>query len=215
MALFRVESGCGRQGRRRRFEGAPTALILGWILFVFAAPAGFGQPAAGPPLPSPPDAKDCGKQCLYVLLRLHGINATEREIERLLPVGEDGTSMYDLQQCAGHFGLETDVVELSPEDLDKVPLPAIVHLGPTKEEGHYLVLVHVLEPKFPRFIDGTRGSFSWARADFARSWSGYALVPKDRWWLRWLSRLTAFAALAATGLWLGRAGKQMLHKAPR
>jgi hypothetical protein len=213
VALVWVKSGCGGQCRRSRLLSAPAALFLGWVLLFVAAQLGYGQSPASPPLPTPPDTKNCGRQCLYVLLRLHGINVTEREIDRFLPVGERGTSMYDLQQCARYFGLETEVVELSPEELEKAPLPAIVHLGPTKEEGHYLVLVHVLEPKFPRFIDGTRGSFSWARAEFARSWSGYALVSKDRWWLRWLSRLAALVALVAGGLWFGKVGKQMLHQA--
>jgi hypothetical protein len=74
--------------------------------------------------------------------------------------------------------------------------------------GHYLVLLHMHDREYPRFIDGTTGEvFDWARGQFLRVWSGYALVvqrPRTTVWLTFLFGLIAALSTFGFGLILLR-----------
>lgn len=125
-------------------------------------------------------AKACGVNCLYILLRLHGRDPDYAAVERRTPVGEDGTSLLELQRGAESFGLPLTGVRAKPQDLATCPLPAIAHfeeeLGTT---GHYVVVTE-FHPGSVCIIDGTTAMRQeMALPEFQRRWTGYLLLPRQ------------------------------------
>lgn len=161
------------------------------------------------------NTKECGRDCLYVMLRLHGINVTRKEVDRNVPVGELGSSMYELQKGLLHFGLKADVLKLTPDSLATISLPAVIHLGLTPQEGHYWVLLNLDEPKYPKCIDGSVGLFNCSKGELVRSWSGYALVVKRQPYSLWYYIvLTVDGLLGAILIWIGWLRYTSTHAEP-
>ncbi|MET9341511.1 peptidase domain-containing ABC transporter [Nonomuraea sp. NPDC003804] len=79
---------------------------------------------------------ECGAACLAMILSWYGRPTTVREIGDLAGVGRDGLSALAIVKTARQYGLEAKAFSLEPEDLAKIPLPAIVHW----EFRHFVVL---------------------------------------------------------------------------
>jgi hypothetical protein len=136
---------------------------------------------SGTPVPwrigqSPTD-KRCGIKALFVFLRLKGATVELAELEKQVTVGENGVDMLKLKEVASQYGVESEVVECSAEDLARL-LPAIVLLqeGTGSARAHYNVVtsikddqVYYVEPSAARYEQQKFGAFS-------RSFARKALV---------------------------------------
>ena len=201
-----------------------TAVLACWLFAELGAAA---RDARADPQPIPgqnvvvEDRKTCGQNALYALLRLNGKDVQHEEVLKALPASPSGTSLEELRACAATFGVDLDAIKAIGDDLERLPLPAIVHTGANSAHGHYLVLVALYDPGYPRFIDGTSGeTIDWNRAEFLRYWTGHALVIHKTGWSKFVGFLPlivfalGIAAAIATiwNLWKDRLRPIRPHK---
>ncbi len=81
-------------------------------------------------------AGDCGAASLAMVLSYHGRATSTREIHNLCGIGRDGVTARTLVRVASHLGLEVRSFSASPDMLEGLPLPAILHWG----FNHFVVL---------------------------------------------------------------------------
>ncbi len=126
----------------------------------------------------------CGVSCSYMLLRIHGREASYPDVMKLVPIGEAGSSLLDMARGCEKLGLRTEAVCLSPTELKQVALPMIAHVSQTNGEGHYVVILG-MDDKNVQFLDpvAAPGPMEMTRAEFFRRWTGNALVPRKDLWL--------------------------------
>ncbi len=120
----------------------------------------------------------CGQNCLYAYLALNGRRVDLEEIERRVPLTEQGSSLADLRSVAADAGVPSRVVLSDAKGLGRWPMPAIAHLH--SRDGHFVVVVEV-RPDSITVADLTTGEVGeWPTERFHEVWSGYLLVRDDR-----------------------------------
>ncbi|MFI6811475.1 peptidase domain-containing ABC transporter [Nonomuraea sp. NPDC050328] len=114
---------------------------------------------------------ECGAACLAMVLSWHGRRTTVREVSDRAAVGRDGLSALALVHTAREFGLESKAFSVEPEQLRKVPLPAIVHW-----EFNHFVVVESFGPRGVRVVDPARGRRHLSHAEFDVGFTGVVLA---------------------------------------
>ncbi|SNT62155.1 ABC-type bacteriocin/lantibiotic exporter, contains an N-terminal double-glycine peptidase domain [Streptosporangium subroseum] len=132
---------------------------------------------------------ECGAACLAMVLAYHGRRTSQHEITERLQVGRDGLSALAIVAGALEYKLKAKAFSLDPEDLARVPMPAIVHW----QFDHFIVVerwgadrVDVVDPAHGRrrltaeeFNEGFTGvllafepgpRFSRGRSSAASAW---------------------------------------------
>ena len=117
------------------------------------------------------DEMDCGAASLAMISRHFGRAVPLARIRQLVNTGLDGTSLRSLCSAAEELGLAARSVKASPQNLDRMPLPAICHW----DGDHWLVLYHVTR-RFVRLADPALGFRRLPRAEFDRRWTGYTAL---------------------------------------
>jgi ABC-type bacteriocin/lantibiotic exporter with double-glycine peptidase domain len=137
---------------------------------------GFFSDSGQVPGVRPLEGRDCGPACLSSVARYYGLLISV--IQARMECGSDptGTSLLGLKDGAERLGFAARGVSASPEDLDQMPLPAIVLMSMGEASRHYWVLdrvgkknVQVMDPSL-----GMRRSVS--RTEFCSLWTGYTLL---------------------------------------
>jgi len=139
------------------------------------------------------DEMDCGAASLAMICRYFGRSVSLARIRQLSHVAQDGTSLKGICGAAEELGLAARPLKVSLRNLDRMPLPAIIHW----EGNHWMVLTRV-ERRSVHVADPARGLLRMSRADFEERWSGYAALfdfteafrraPEERTSLAWLAR---------------------------
>ena len=124
--------------------------------------------------------RSCGIASTYAFLRLSDVEVDYDKLVRLIPLDDQGASLFHLQKCCEDLGQRVRSVTALPRDLDHIAMPAIAHLfhsrGDSANKGHYVVLVG-LKGANVYIIDPTTSALHYMlRADFLRAWSGYMLI---------------------------------------
>ncbi len=70
---------------------------------------------------------ECGAACLGMVLAYHGLWAPLEDIRRLAGVSRDGTNAANLLRVARRFGMVAKGFRKSPEGLEALPVPSIIH----------------------------------------------------------------------------------------
>jgi ATP-binding cassette subfamily B protein len=117
------------------------------------------------------DEMDCGAACLAMVTRHFGRSVSLARIRQLVNTGLDGTSLRSLCGAAEELGLAARSVKASPQNLDRLPLPAICHW----DGDHWLVLYH-LTRRHAYVADPALGFRRLSREEFERRWTGYAAL---------------------------------------
>ena len=117
------------------------------------------------------DEMDCGAACLAMICRYHGRAVSLARIRQLVHTSLDGTSLRALVHAASELGLAARSVKASAANVDRMPLPAIVHW----EGNHWIVLADI-SAKGARVVDPGFGARFIPRAEFDEKWSGYAAL---------------------------------------
>ena len=118
------------------------------------------------------EAADCGVAALAMVVRFHGREVSFAELRQATRVGPCGSSLHDLQQAATTLGFHCPAVQIGPEQLVRVTLPAIAHLA----AGHYVVL-YDWNPTEAVVGDPARGIVTWTADAFRQVWAGRLLLP--------------------------------------
>ncbi len=117
------------------------------------------------------DEMDCGAAALGMVCRHFGRRVGLTRIRQLTHTAFDGTSLRALCQAATELGLAARGIKVSRSQLDRVPLPAIVHW----EGNHWIVLVEVGKTTV-RVADPAVGLRRIPRGEFDQKWTGYAAL---------------------------------------
>src|SRR6185436_10857909 len=117
------------------------------------------------------DEMDCGAACLSMVANAFGRTVSLARIRQLVNTGLDGTSLRSLCAAAEELGLAARSVKASPQNLDRMPLPAICHW----DGDHWLLLYHVTR-RHAYLADPAIGFRRVPRDEFARRWTGYAAL---------------------------------------
>ena len=101
-----------------------------------------------------------------------------REVAAMLPTKIKGYSMQDLMDVAAGFGYEFKGLHVSDNDMEKLPLPAIVQLNARNggDSGHYWVLERVKGEEVELFDPQAGHRYNQTIAEFAREWDGVILA---------------------------------------
>jgi Peptidase C39 family len=165
----------------RRALGAVLAPVMCLsVSLLLVAPAWAGAPQSAFRLSAEEQRRMCcGPNSLYLFLRLMDVELDYEAVASHLIVGADGCSLADLRQAAFALGVPCSVVRTDSDNLPACTLPWIAHLKPLTVDsptGHYVVVVGI-DGDACDMLDGTTGlARRWKVADFAKAWSGYALV---------------------------------------
>ena len=131
--------------------------------------------------------RTCGPRCLYVWLRLEGKDIHYKDVLRVVPVTDQGSSLQQLVDASRNWGCALKAVKIPFNDLDRLALPAIAHVwidGRQASRGHYLVLLRI-QANAIEYIDPSKGTLTTTTpARFREVWSGYLLIRDDplvRW----------------------------------
>lgn len=82
---------------------------------------------------------DCGPACLTMVSNFHGLHYTLSEVKKKCAITRMGVSVQDIVKGGKALGLETVPLRLSIEQLQEIPLPAILFW----KQDHFLVLYKI------------------------------------------------------------------------
>ena len=141
-------------------------------------PGDWGEPFRAPtarirrvPFVQQIDEMDCGAAALAMVCRHFGRKVPLSLIRQLVHTSSDGTSLMALCTGAEQLGLAAKAVKVSLRNLDRMPLPAIVHW-----EGNHWMVLHDVRERRVRVTDPDGGARTIDRGEFEEKWSGYAAI---------------------------------------
>jgi len=141
-------------------------------------PEDWGEPFRAPterirgiPFVQQIDEMDCGAAALAMVCRHFGKKVPLSLIRRLVHTSSDGTSLMALCTAGEQLGLAAKAVKVSRRNLDRMPLPAIVHW-----EGNHWMVLHDVRELQVRVADPDGGPRTIERGEFEEKWSGYAAL---------------------------------------
>jgi hypothetical protein len=120
---------------------------------------------------------DCGPASLKMILAIHGINRSTADLVSELELTAQGTSMLNLRKISGRLGVPAAAWTVRPEDLHRIPLPAIAFVN----RNHFVVLRRFVAPDILEVDDPSIGKLHWPLHAFIRLWSGELLIFDPAW----------------------------------
>lgn len=170
----------------------------------------------------------CGRNGLFMYLRLLGHERPYSEVEQCVPVGHGGTSLLELRNAADDLGVSLAVYKREPCRSEVEHLPpciALLRTNPplggsevTSLRGHYILVersYHEEGETYVEIVDGLCGIREAVSVeDFANIWTGYYLsYPHSRWQReRQAAAVGIVAALFGGFYWLcRRLGKRQIR----
>lgn len=115
---------------------------------------------------------DCGAAALKMILDYHGIASTYDDLLYQLQTTPTGTSMLILKQLSERRGLHCEGWRLVPDDLRRVPLPAILFL----HRNHFVVLHSFIAGGDLLLLDPSRGKLRISPHRLHSIWEGEILL---------------------------------------
>lgn len=85
------------------------------------------------------ESNDCGPACLAMVAGYYGIHHSVKEIKEMSAITRMGVSVHDILTGAGKLGLEASALKLELNDLEEIPLPAILFW----KQDHFIVLKQI------------------------------------------------------------------------
>ncbi|MCL2004611.1 MAG: cysteine peptidase family C39 domain-containing protein [Planctomycetaceae bacterium] len=127
----------------------------------------------------------CGVNSLYLFLNLHGHQTDFETLKSEVTIGDNGTSLYDLQNAAVAVGMPVETVQCSYSTLCSLNMPVIAWINRNPNEanesviGHFIVLIKA-DADGIVYLDGTSGEQSSMQlASFAQQWNGMLVRKKE------------------------------------
>lgn len=177
-----------RRRTARLFVGALTGLML-----CVVASASYATQDSDPKpevreqgLPDNAYALDrmlsCGPRCVSFVMNLFNKQISYSEILKECPPGPLGTSMQELKASLENHGLYVlGVKGVTVDTLKELTTPAIVHLTPRTETGHFVVVMDWSESeKTFHTYSPPRNYGPTSEEDLAAVLSGFALIVSDK-----------------------------------
>jgi predicted amidohydrolase len=116
----------------------------------------------------------CGPAALAQMLSSLGVDVTETELLRSVPIHPDGASMGDLAAATRRLGLLSWGERQDLDALEQCPLPVLAHV-----RGNHYVVVQRFEPGgLVDVFDPAEGYVRIPVDGFRRAWDGYVLIAR-------------------------------------
>ena len=120
----------------------------------------------------PGDHATCGVNCVYMLLKLHDVPVTLKEVFRVVPCDRKrGSTLLQLKDGLKQFGFTCKGLQMDVDQLGRIQLPAIAHL----KKEHFVLILSVEDSKV-RIADPPAVYREMEIEDFAKDWSGVVLI---------------------------------------
>ncbi|MEV7965782.1 peptidase domain-containing ABC transporter [Sphaerisporangium sp. NPDC088356] len=114
---------------------------------------------------------ECGAASLAMVLSFHGHRLSLHELTDRLQVGRDGLTALAIVAGARESGLNAKAFSLEPDDLDRIPMPAVVHW----QFNHFVVVEH-WAPDRVDIVDPARGRRRLTAEEFNEGFTGVLLA---------------------------------------
>ena len=134
---------------------------------------GFGAPTT--PLILQNEAAECALACLTMVAASHGLHTDLATLRQRFSLSLKGATMADLAVMARSLKLQARAVRAEPEQLDQLPLPAILHW----DFNHFVVLVKLRRDEV-LIHDPARGArwMKWAQVSKHFTGAAMELMPE-------------------------------------
>lgn len=121
---------------------------------------------------------NCGTKALAYVLQKRGNEQAARELADLKPQTIRGYSVEMLSDLAARYGQDLVAVKLPAAEVTQLALPLIIYVSGDREgaRGHYWVLEKSSNEELKLYDPQSGQRFRQTPEQFAREWSGIALV---------------------------------------
>lgn len=111
------------------------------------------------------DTMQCGITCLRMICKYYGKEYSIESLSKYCFVTTEGVSLLGISEAAAQLGLQTTCGRISVEQLEKSPLPCILHWN----QNHYVVLYKVKKNHF-HIADPGKGLVKYSQVEFKKYW---------------------------------------------
>ncbi len=118
--------------------------------------------------------EDCGAACLATIARFYGRNVTLNQIREVVGTGQLGTTLLGLRrgtEAMGFYARSGKASEELLDQLDKVPLPAIIHW-----QGYHWVVFYGKKGRKYVIADPSVGIRYLSREEFSEGWANGVML---------------------------------------
>lgn len=127
------------------------------------------------------EAKDCGPTCIQMITTYFGRKIPLSQIKDICNVSRLGVSTLDIVRCFKQIGFKSVTVPISMEELERMPLPAILYW----RQEHYVVIYAIEKKRSEAYYciaDPSYGRIKLSEEKFTQSWlndnTGIAILMK-------------------------------------
>ena len=118
------------------------------------------------------ESVECGAACLAMVLAFHGRHVPLTEMREACGVSRDGVNALAILRAARTHGLEAEAFRTECEDLEELPLPAILHW----EFRHFVVLERIHPHQGALIVDPSGGRRRVPMERLRKAYTGVALA---------------------------------------
>ncbi len=111
------------------------------------------------------EANDCGPTCIQMIASYYKKRIPLEQIKEFCGISRLGITTLDLIECLKYIGFETAVVSISLNELQMMPLPAILHW----RKDHFVVIYKIEKNKY-YIADPAYGKIKLPEEQFVQSW---------------------------------------------
>ena len=123
------------------------------------------------------DITDCGAACLASVAAYYRLLLPVARIRQYATTDQRGTNMAGMLKAATKLGFQAKAVKGAPDNLPKIPLPAIAHIVLSEQQLHHYVVIYRVTEQRVRYMDPADGRLhTVTRAAFEQQWSGVLLL---------------------------------------
>ena len=112
------------------------------------------------------DSMQCCIVCLQMICGYYGKKYSSEYLSKLCFATTEGVSMLGINDAANTLGFHTLCVKIATKDLEKVPLPCILHWN----QNHFIVLYKVKNGKKFYVADPGKGLVTYGLDEFKKHW---------------------------------------------
>ncbi len=117
---------------------------------------------------------DCGPAALATVARHYGLHVSLTRARELVRSDSQGSDLRSLQCGAEDLGFQSCCGRVKLEAIDKIPLPAIAHMG-EECDGHFVVVFQISGNGIV-IGDPASGLLTLTRTEFLSQWTMHALL---------------------------------------
>lgn len=121
-----------------------------------------------------------GLNCLYLLLRTHGVDAGYDDLEKSTKARGECMNLLSLRKSVEQHGLGAQVIKTNLTDLREYSFPIIAYMDGSLGEGSGFVLLLEVNGSSCSYVEGGYATINEVSDEqFRRTWTGYALVTSE------------------------------------